>query len=326
VSVTRPHLTVEQLGTIASVACPDDELVSSTELAGGTYNAVHRLDLASGRSVVVKVAPSPEAPRLRYELDLLRTEALFYERAAHETAVPLPEVVHAGFDRTTIESDFLVLSLVGGTQWLDAGELDDDVRPRLRRGLGEHVAELHTMQAERFGYPQQSTGALTAAWSDAFAGMIGAVLDDAAAHAVELPVSAADLRDLVARHGDTLDEVETPTFVHFDLWDGNLFIDPEQAEVTGIIDAERAFYGDPIADFVSLPLFGDPEADTDLLDGYREAGGPVEFTRSTRSRLALYRIYMDLLMLVEAAPRGHDIDRGMRTFFEQHLLDQLVAL
>ncbi|MGW3107595.1 hypothetical protein [Streptomyces sp. NPDC001100] len=50
----------------------------------------------------------------------------------------------------------------------------------------------------------------------------------------------------------------------------------------GLIDAERAFWGDPHADFVSLALFDDIEKDAAFVACYREAGGQVAFTPRLR--------------------------------------------
>jgi hypothetical protein len=59
--------------------------------------------------------------------------------------------------------------------------------------------------------------------------------------------------------------------------------------VGALIDAERAFWGDPLAEFVSLALFGDIEQDAAFLRGYRAAGGTVTFDFAARQRLSLYR-------------------------------------
>ena len=95
-----------------------------------------------------------------------------------------------------------------------------------------------------------------------------------------------------------------PALVHFDLWDGNLLVD-EQGTLTGIVDAERALWGDPHAEFASLALFGTIEADREFLAGYAEAGGAAQPGPSFSRRQALYRTYLYLLMAVEAAPRGY---------------------
>jgi hypothetical protein len=64
------------------------------------------------------------------------------------------------------------------------------------------------------------------------------------------------------------------------------------------------FWGDPLADFVSLALLGDIKRDEDFLKGYQDAGGRAEFDAPARQRLALYRSYLYLIMLVETVPRA----------------------
>jgi hypothetical protein len=75
--------------------------------------------------------------------------------------------------------------------------------------------------------------------------------------------------------------------------------------ISGLVDAERAFWGDPLAEMVSVALFADIEQDQAFLDGYRAAGGSIMFDHSTRTRLALYRCYLYLIKLVEGVPRGY---------------------
>ena len=71
-----------------------------------------------------------------------------------------------------------------------------------------------------------------------------------------------------------LDEVTEPRYVEWDLWDSNVLV--RDGAIVGIIDHERAFYGDPLieAGFVAtqLPAFGDPTA---FMRGY----GQGELTR-----------------------------------------------
>jgi aminoglycoside phosphotransferase (APT) family kinase protein len=105
--------------------------------------------------------------------------------------------------------------------------------------------------------------------------------------------------------------VTTPVLVHFDLWDGNILVEssPAGRRVGALIDAERAFWGDPLAEFVSLALFADIEQDLAFLQGYRAAGGTAAFDRAARQRLSLYQAYLYLIMWVEAAPRQASRER-----------------
>ena len=94
---------------------------------------------------------------------------------------------------------------------------------------------------------------------------------------------------------------------HFDIWDANVFVEfaAGSVRVEGLIDPERAFWGDPYADFAVMGLSGDIEEDPDFLAAYRVAGGVAAFTPAVRLRLACYRIYLFLIMIVEGTPRGY---------------------
>ena len=135
--------------------------------------------------------------------------------------------------------------------------------------------------------------------------MLDAVLADAESFGATLPHPLGTIRNITAAHADALDEVTTPVLVHFDLWDGNILVDSctGTPRISGLIDAERAFWGDPLADFVSLALLSDIRRDRAFLDGYRQAGGPVVLDVSSEVRLALYRSYLYLIMLAEMTPR-----------------------
>ncbi|OLE27024.1 MAG: hypothetical protein AUG49_06610 [Catenulispora sp. 13_1_20CM_3_70_7] len=114
---------------------------------------------------------------------------------------------------------------------------------------------------------------------------------------------------MVRRHGPTLAGVGTPALVHFDLWPGNILITPPAAgtppRINGLIDGERVIWGDPLMEFVGVEVFGRADRDPDLRAGYLDAGGTIVDGDLGRRRLALYHLYMQLLLLVEMAPRGY---------------------
>jgi aminoglycoside phosphotransferase (APT) family kinase protein len=155
--------------------------------------------------------------------------------------------------------------------------------------------------------------------------MLATILAEADRYRVTLPLPTGVIRRRAARHEDVLDEVAVPVLVHFDLWDGNILIDldGEAPRIGGLIDAERAFWGDPLADFVSLALLGDINQDEAFLAGYRHADGPGKLNASSRVRLALYRSYLYLIMLVEAVPRGYSVPQ--REWLERSVAPVLAA-
>jgi aminoglycoside phosphotransferase (APT) family kinase protein len=133
--------------------------------------------------------------------------------------------------------------------------------------------------------------------------MIDDVLADNADFAIELPRPAAEIRAAVAAHRPLLDAVTRPALVHFDLWDGNIFVHQGDSgwEVEGLIDGERAFYGDALAELVWLTGFIPPEERAAVLDGYLGR----ELTDDEQRRLCLYRIYVWLILTCEGTARGY---------------------
>ncbi|GAA2856090.1 aminoglycoside phosphotransferase family protein [Streptosporangium fragile] len=277
-------------------------VATATELTDGFANAVWRLRLLDGREVVLKLSPPPELEQLRYERDLLRTEAMVYGLVG-PAGVPVPELLRAGFDDPVLGGDYLVLSALDGVPWNQVRPAEADGRA-LRRELGGHLARLNAVTGDVYGYPH--AGLTGATWRAAFLAMLGALLADAGRYVIALPRPAAEIAAVVEASAGVLDEVTTPRLVHFDVWPGNVFLTRDaRPRIQAIIDHERAFWGDPLADFVTPTIFGELTEDDEIVAGYREAGGTVEFTASARARMALYRLYLSLILLVENGPRQY---------------------
>jgi aminoglycoside phosphotransferase (APT) family kinase protein len=266
------------------------------ELTGGTFNTAYCAQLSDGRTVLVKIAPPSDLPVLRYERGILGTEAAVYRQLNSPVgaAVPTPRLLHAGVDH-------LVLSWLDGSPW-------DQTQPHrpelLRRELGQLTALINAIPSPdgRFGYPAPESALQADDWPTAFSLMMTALLTDAERFGAELGVPAEEVTALVAASHEQLAEVAEPRLVHFDLWPGNVFHDGTR--ITGLIDHERAFFGDPAAELVSLEFGGAAGEGSEVVTGYREAGGELEFTSGLVHRLVLYRVYLGLILVIESEPRG----------------------
>lgn len=310
-SRTKRRLEPDELvGLVTRLFGRTTEIVAATELTDGMFNAVYGLDLGPALgTVVLKSSPPPDVPLLTYERDILRTEAAFYEAGAALPGVPLPRVLATDFSREQLDGDVLVVSCLEGRGWFGMrDEISADDAARLRQDLGAMVGELHSVTGSRFGYFQPGA-AQGATWRAAFVQMLDDVLSDAARFGVVLPVDGNAVREALVGHAPLLDAVTTPSLAHFDLWEGNILLAERNGrlEISGIIDAERAMWADPLADFVSLTLFADIFDDHALTEGYRKGGGVLDGP-DVGVRLAMYRAYLDLIMLVEATPRGYPPD------------------
>jgi aminoglycoside phosphotransferase (APT) family kinase protein len=319
-SLTKWRLTGDELSALVRRGFGERaEVAGWSELTDGSYNAAYRVTVAGGTigepvDLVLKVAPDPRLKLLTHEVDLMRTEVDFYHRAA-AVGVPVPRVAFVDFARTLLDTDYVFLSLIPGTPLnIAAQHLSTSQLAALRAELAGITARLHTVHGPAFGYPLRGSRSWQPTWRAAFCAMVDDLLADALRLESKLPMPAARIGELIHHNADALDTVEHPALVHFDLWDGNVFVSAEGSasaggwRVTGLIDGERALFGDPVAELVSLTLLRDPADRPEVLAGYAAAGGaPIELTdEGVRRRLALYTSYLYLIMGIEGVTRGFD--------------------
>lgn len=133
----------------------------------------------------------------------------------------------------------------------------------------------------------------------------------------------------VASCENCLNEIKTPHLVDFDMWAGNIFIDEATcSHITGIIDFERSFFGDPAADFTSaMMLFDNVEDEPDFRMGYSEISNvPFKITDNDRIRMNLYRLYMAVILFVESYRYDEDYAEMIKGHLNKniaHLLEEL---
>lgn len=292
---------------LPAVLAPLGRVERLERLTGGLFATTFRATLADGRRVVAKTAPTATDRLLTHERDLLRTEALVYRLAADHPGLPVPRVLLTDFTRAVVPSDVVVASHLDGvplTSLEQDGRLPDAVRARVEPQLGAFMAGLHRITGERFGYPQDATGLVGATWPQALGRMVEALLADAAAWGTDVP--AREIRAALDRHRAALAEVRVPVLVHTDLWSGNLFVDAGTSGLTGVIDPERAVWGDPLLELVGADQMGRGPVPPALLRGYADAGGHLAVgTPAGETRLLLYRMWIALVMVTEIAPRGY---------------------
>lgn len=316
-TVTQPTDEAAVPAALAAVVAPLvpelGEVARTEKLDGGMFATTYRVTFAGGERAVAKMAPTTVEKLMTYERGILSTEEAVYRLGADRPDLLMPQVLLSDTSHEHIATDVLVASHLGGVPWHTLTDVTPEQRAVIDARLGEYMTRLHSVTGEAFGYP--ASPALQApTWREAFSRMVSSIVDDAATWGVDIPTGR--IVEALERHGHELDIVTEPSLVHTDLWEGNIFLDPETLEIVGVIDTERAFFGDPLYEFVGASQFGDGGAPASIAAGYVAAGGVLETSASLAAgnltsadvRILLYRCYMYSILLVEPAPRGYEGD------------------
>ncbi|WP_405847063.1 phosphotransferase family protein [Streptomyces sp. NBC_01518] len=302
-SITKNRQPVETLRAMAAraygpeqVCDADEEWVS--ELGNGWFNVAYRIRLRSGAQVVVKIAPPPDVEVMTYERGAMAVELTALRLIRDSTKVPVLVVDFADQSHELCDADYFFMPYV------DADNLNV-IRDTLSRAeidaydeaLGATTRELNGIRGAAFG-PLAGPG--ESSWRAAFLRMIEELLADGERRAVDLPYGYEVIREVVAAHADSLDEVVEPRFVEWDLWPGNCMV--RDGEIVAILDHERAFYGDPLMEFGfaghESSAYGDSTA---FIRGY----GHEPFTVGERIRRRLYNLHLSLVQIIETNFRAH---------------------
>lgn len=263
------------------------------EVEAGEFNTIFQIRSGDKR-YFVKFGSSPEVKVLSYEKDILNTEIGFYKRL-EGSAVKRPNVVFTDTTRTKVPVDYFIMEALN-VPLLGYTFPSSKQRKRFSYQLGANLAELHKIKGEGYGYPQCG---LESTWAEAYKKMINNIIADATV--LDVKLDTYRINSILERADKYLQEVTEPSLVHFDVWVGNIFVSKTH-NFQGLIDWERAMWGDPVGDFISLNLFHNFARNEYLIKGYNSVT-PFEITESVMIRADLLRMYLGLIMSVEPCTR-----------------------
>ncbi|MDN4070100.1 aminoglycoside phosphotransferase family protein [Paenibacillus vini] len=307
-NMIKRQLTRDELAALIARAFGEQvEITEVHELKDGWFNSAYDLTLNDGSRAVLKVAPHAGAGMMRYERNVMKTEVEVLRLLRGTGNIPVPEVYY--YEVEEGGNECFLMEYLHGTPYNKIKEqLLPEERGQIEEELGRLSRYINEIQSDRFGYfaleEQQGSD-----WLTVFSDMVSGLLADAKDKDIELPASEEQIKSAIALRKSSLEEVTVPRLVHWDLWDGNVFVD--SGRITGIIDCERALWGDPLMEYYFRTLAGDHSA---FLKGY----GKEAFTNLEKERLELYDLYLALILHIECTYRQYS-DENHRRWASEHL-------
>ena len=211
----------------------------------GKFSQTFAVWAEDGEQFVLRIAPPDTVLQLFYEYRMMRQEPGIHKRLLEETSIPVPRILAHDFSHRLIDRDFLIMPRLPGEP-LSGVSFSPAASDRAFREWGRYVAEIHRVVDfdNRFGYlGEHRCMEPQASWQEAFEWMYRKELDDICSCEVYSRAQADDAMTLLEDHLEIFESCRTSTLCHGDLWVTNLLVQPD-GEVTGLIDFDRACWGD----------------------------------------------------------------------------------
>ena len=271
-------------------------MVSYKELTEGYFNVAYEIKLSDGRAVILKIAPDKKMRIMTYEKDIMRSEILAMERVALEERILAPKLLGKDESCTLCNSPYFFMEKLEGES-LNAikASLDEKTVQQIYMETGNMIRWVNAIEYPYFGYPSQKAFQDTN-WFHVFYKMIEQGLMDAAAGSVDLKIPVDDVLVYLERDQAYFTEVTKPKLVHWDCWDGNIFV--KEGRVIGIIDWERCLWADPLME-VNFRTYDDNK-------WFKKGYGLEVLTKQQYRRAVWYDIYALILMSLECEYRHYE--------------------
>jgi fructosamine-3-kinase len=240
---------------------PGQHLARLVPIGTGKHNRSYWVEAAAGDRWVLRVAPADHTGLLFYERRMMRQEPDLHRLIRARTTIPVAEIIVADFTRARLDRDWLLLSALPGRPMSQAG-LNPTSTGHVLASVGHHLRQLHALLAtdclgqRAYGYLGAHQPMLPQpTWEAAFGLMWNRLLDDVVACGCYTPEQADTLRAAYERHRHHFGRPVEPHLLHMDIWAENILVD-EHGQVSGLVDFDRALWGDPEIEFAVLDYCG----------------------------------------------------------------------
>lgn len=262
-------------------------------LGNGEFNAAMNVVDENGKEYVVKMAHPKDSNVLTYEKGMMSSEVFWYHQMRDNTTILIPQVYAADFSEEVIPTSYFIMEMMQGEPlWavdFKEGEYDAAQEQKIQM-----LTQIHKIHNSQFGYRQ--TG-LYDTWYEAIRTMVSNLIADC--NALGKKTSGGEhLLACIDKHEKILRNCAC-SMVNFDLWDSNVLY---HNGTLCWIDPERSFWGDHVADFITLgngqmtPL-SEKQKEIEIYN--KTAENPIIYSKEAEIRYQVAVAYLALIEEVE---------------------------
>lgn len=235
---------------------PSANIAERMLLSGGKFNTTYRVRTVSpDRDIVIRLAPVLQDLLYRFERSLQRAETEIYG-LLESRGVPVPKVIKYDDSRSIVDREYIVTSYIEGIPLEDA-QLSGTGLQVVIRSVGKYCRRIHSITGDGFGwFGMRNDGGLAETWH----GFLWEFFEEISSRSERFGVTPRKhirkLENILSQNPSLFPDPHPIALLHNDLHSGNVLVRKvgEVFKVSALIDADRAFFGDPDFEFGTSEL------------------------------------------------------------------------
>lgn len=290
-------------------------------IPNGSVNNVLKATLADNTEVMVRMHPY-----------FVQNGYFWVEKIATIEAkrmgVPTYETYFIDDSKDKFDFDYMIMEALPGKTLQDFWPLEPRLDHILMRETGKYTAMIHQVKPRGFGFfknqivrEEERLQGQYATFRDHFY----AGLEEDFMFLVDQKVINNTQRRATEKIFETRKElldIQNPSLIHNDIADWNQLSDGEH--ITGMIDWDECFSGDPVMDFAQWSLFFDDKRQKYFIEGYKEISplpdGYFDKEHVFRLRYLISKLHLRkkrAMVLTDSTFMNQMISRGMSVMKEE---------
>ena len=293
--ITKNRQSAETISAMARKAFPDKQITGITELTEGMCNVTYDVALDDGSECILKIAAKDRSGNTSNEVNLMRAEITAMKLVSENCSFKVADIYYYDDSNTICDGNYFFMEkLAGDNFFLVRDKLSEETIAILDTETGKISRELTKIRNPEFGFLGDDKR-----FDSLFSfvkHMLGNLISDAKKKDIDIVYDEQVFMDRLEKDKSAFEMVREASLVHWDMWEGNVFV--KDGHVSGIIDWERALWGEPFMD----DRFRMHNRREHFLEGF----GQTSFTEDELVRLRWYDVILYLTMMIEVYYRGFE--------------------
>ncbi len=295
--ITKNKQTDEKLNEIIKLAFQNKNLSKVEELTEGMCNVAYMVYFDDETKSVLKIAASKNDGYMRNENNLMKTEVEAMNIALKNEVNGVAKVYFYDNSCDICDGKYFFMEVLDGENYIGIKDnMSAEENNTISKEIGVFQKSLTKIKNEYFGIVAHNEK------FDSLFEFVHKLFSNVIADAKDIKAKIdIDIDEILIKLNDDkniFDEVKTATLVHWDMWEGNVFI--KDKKLNGIIDWERAMWCDPLID----DRFRSHNVNEYFLAGF----GIKDLTQSEQRRVYWYDLFLYMTMTVEVFYREYEDD------------------